>query len=58
MRSVSLEMKLLLALAPIALIAMGYALTQSNWKATGVLVFCELLILMSYRREKRTNDNP
>lgn len=45
-------MKFLLVMAPIGLIAMVYALAQGKWKNAGVLVFSEIFILMSYRREK------
>jgi Flp pilus assembly protein TadB len=52
-RSVRLEMKILLVLAPAVLIAMVYALTQGKLWVAGLLAFGVFLILVSYRREKR-----
>jgi hypothetical protein len=49
---VSLELKVFLALAPIALVAMGYALAGGDWTSAGVLAVSEIFILMSYRKEK------
>jgi hypothetical protein len=49
----ALEMKVLLALAPVGLVALAYALTQGDWGNAGLLVFIELLIFMCYRTEKR-----
>jgi hypothetical protein len=46
-------MKILLVLAPAALIAMVYALTQGKLWAAGLLAVNLVLILMSYRRERR-----
>lgn len=49
----TLEMKVLMVLAPVGLVAMAYALTQGDWENAGFFVFIELLILMCYRTEKR-----
>lgn len=52
----SLEMKALLVMAPVCLVAMVYALTQGNWDSAGTLVFIELLIVVCYRAEKRNRS--
>jgi hypothetical protein len=49
----SLEMKALLVLAPVCLIAMVYALTQGDWESAGLFAFIEGLIFVNYRTEKR-----
>jgi uncharacterized membrane protein len=54
----SLEMKALLVMAPIALVAMGYALAQGDWKVAGILAFSEMLTFISYRREKGSKFDP
>ena len=54
----SLEMKALLALVPVCLVAMVYALTQGNWESAGFLVFIECLIFVIYRAEKRLQRRP
>ncbi len=46
-------MKVWLALAPVLLVVMAYALTQGRWWSAVNLVFLEGLIFMNYRREKR-----
>jgi hypothetical protein len=48
-----LEMKIMLVLAAAALIVMPYALTQGKLWVAGLLALNVVLILMSYRREKR-----
>jgi hypothetical protein len=47
-------MKIMLVLAAGGLIAMVYALTQGKLWVAGLLAFNVVLILMSYRREKRS----
>jgi hypothetical protein len=49
-------MKALLALAPICLAAMIYALTQGDWKSVGLLVFIEVLIFVLHRAERRSRS--
>lgn len=53
----SLEMKALLLLAPVCLVAMLYALTQGDWGSAGLLLLIELLIVVNYRTEKRRGPN-
>lgn len=48
--SMGLEMKAVLVMAPVCLVAMVYAVTQGDWESVGFLVFIELLLLNSYRR--------
>jgi hypothetical protein len=47
-------MKIMLVLAAAALIAMAYALTQGKLWVAGLLAFNVILILRSYRTEKRS----
>lgn len=54
----SLEMKALLVLAPVCLVAMAYALAQGDWENAGFFVFIEALIVMCYRTEKRLYRRP
>jgi hypothetical protein len=49
----SLEVKVFVALAPVCLVAMVYALTQGDWGSAGFFVFIEVLIFVLYRTEKR-----
>jgi uncharacterized ion transporter superfamily protein YfcC len=49
----SLEMKLLLALAPVCLAGMIYALTQGDWWNAGMFAFLMFLTVVIYRNEKR-----
>jgi hypothetical protein len=51
-------MKILLVLAPVALIAMVYALTQGKLWVAGLLALNVVLILISYRREKQLERCP
>jgi len=46
-------MKVLLVLAPVGLIVMVYALTQSDWCRAVNLAFIEFVIFMVYRAKKR-----
>jgi uncharacterized membrane protein len=48
----SLEMKALLVMAPICLVAMAYALTQGNWESAVLFAWIEVLTLMNYRAGK------
>jgi hypothetical protein len=48
-----LEIKIMLVLAAAALIAMPYALAQGKLWVAGLLALNVVLMLMSYRREKR-----
>jgi hypothetical protein len=52
-KSMRLEMKIMLVLAAAALIAMAYAVTQGKLWVAGLLALNVVLILMSYRREKK-----
>jgi len=52
-RSVKLEMKILLVLAPVCLIVMAYALARGDLSAVGSFALIEIVILMRYRNEKR-----
>ena len=49
-------MRIMLVLAVAALIGMAYALTQVKLWVAGLLAFNVVLILVSYRREKRALD--
>jgi len=55
---VSLEMKILLALAPICLVAMVYALAQGDLSAAGSFAFIGVLMILCYRTEKRLQRRP
>jgi uncharacterized membrane protein len=49
-------MKALLAMAPICLVAIAYALAQGDWGSAGTLAFIEALIFVNYRTEKRNKS--
>ena len=52
----SLEVKAFVALAPVCLVALGYALTQGDWESAGLFAFIELLIITCYRLDKRNRS--
>lgn len=55
----SLSVKIFVALAPVCLVAMGYALTQGDWESAGFFAFIEVLIFVCYRTErKRLDEQP
>jgi hypothetical protein len=54
----SLEMKILLALAPVGLVAIAYALAHGDLSVAGTLVFIEVLVVVCYRNEKRLQRRP
>lgn len=47
-----------MALAPVCLVAMVYALTQGDWENAGFFAFIEVLIFTCYRTEKRLQQRP
>ena len=49
-------MKALLAMVPICLVAMAYALTQGNWQSVGLFALIEVLIFMNFRADKRSRS--
>lgn len=49
-----LEMKILLAMAPICSIAMVYALTQGDWCGAVNLAFIAFVAFIVYRAQKRS----
>ncbi len=55
-RVVSLEVKIFVALAPVILVAMVYALTQGNWGSAAVFAVLEVSVVVCYRTEKRTRS--
>lgn len=52
----SLEVKVFVALAPVCLGAMVYAVTQGDWESAGLFAFIEILIFTCYRAEKRSRS--
>lgn len=49
----SLDVKLFVALAPVCLVGMVYALTQGEWWNAGVFAFLMFLMVVLCRMEKR-----
>ena len=56
-RSMNLEMKALLAMAPVCLVAMVYALTQGAWDNAALLAFSAFTIFRCYRVDKRIRSS-
>jgi hypothetical protein len=56
-RSMSLEMKALLALAPVGVGLIVYTLTQGDWENVVTLAWVEVLTFMLYRTEKRDRSS-
>lgn len=54
----SLEVKILIALAPVCLAGLVYALTQGEWWTAGVLAFSVFMTVVLYRTEKRPQRRP
>lgn len=52
----SLEVKIFVALAPVILVGMVYALTQGNWGSAAVFAVLAVSVLVCYRAEKRTRS--
>lgn len=52
----SLSVKIFVALAPVCLVAMVYALTQGDWGSAAFFAFIEALIFMVYRTENRSRS--
>jgi hypothetical protein len=52
----SLEVKIFLALAPVGLVAMVYALTQGDWGSATSFALIEVSMFMLYRAEKRNRS--
>lgn len=49
----SIEIKALLVMAPLCLVAAAYALSQGDWGSAGFLALIEILVIILYRTEKR-----
>jgi hypothetical protein len=56
-RSMDLEMKVLLAMAPVCLVALVYALTQGAWDNAALLAFSAFTIFRWYRLDKRIRSS-
>jgi hypothetical protein len=52
----SLEVKILVALAPVVLVVMVYSLTQGNWGSAGTQALLAVVIFTLYRVEKRNRS--
>jgi hypothetical protein len=53
----SLQMKAILVMVPVCLIAIGYAITQANWNSAALLALIVMLMFVSYRAEKRIRSS-
>jgi len=49
----SLSVKIFVALAPICMVGMVYALTRSDWWTAGMFAFFGAMAIVLYRIEKR-----
>jgi hypothetical protein len=54
----SLDVKIFVALAPVCLVGMVYALTQGDWWNAGLFAFLVVLMFVLYRTEKRVHQRP
>jgi hypothetical protein len=54
----SLEVKIFVALAPVCLAGMVFALIQGEWWSAGVFAFLVFMMVVLYRTEKRPQRRP
>lgn len=54
----SWDVKIFVALAPVCLVGMAYALTQGDWWTAGVFALLVVIMLVLYRTERRPHRRP
>jgi hypothetical protein len=54
----SLDVKILVALAPVCLVGMVFTLTQGDWWTAGMFAFLLFMMVVLYRTEKRPQRQP